>query len=324
MSSSYHPQTDGQSERTNRTVEEMLRAYVSHYGDDWDQHLVSAEMAINNAVQASTGQCPFYLVYGQRPTYPICLVNNAGSADGTAAVTGGGDDNNNGTTAASHGANNNDDGGSGNPTADQLIEKINDAVKVAKNNLLKAQQRQTQYANQSRRDRMFSVGDRVWLSTANLAAGDRPTKLLPRYLGPYTIKRVINPVAYQLDLPASVRIHNVIHVSRLRAFVDGSDLFPTRDQPVRPAAADVLQDTGEPAWEVQEIINKRVHRIKNKQVTEYLVLWRGYPVSESTWEPAANLREAQWSVQQYENKLSTAPPFPAQPVQRRRTTRIRR
>ena len=71
MSTSFHPQTDGQTERANRTLEEMLRAFVSVRQDDWDEHLTAAELAINNSTQASSKETPFYLTYGRQVRTPI-------------------------------------------------------------------------------------------------------------------------------------------------------------------------------------------------------------------------------------------------------------
>ena len=71
MSTAYHPQTDGQTERANRTLEDMLRACVSDRQDDWDEHLTAIEIAYNNSEQASTGFTPFYLNSGQHPTFPL-------------------------------------------------------------------------------------------------------------------------------------------------------------------------------------------------------------------------------------------------------------
>jgi hypothetical protein len=67
MSTPYHPQTDGQSERTNRTLEDMLRAYVAPNNRDWDLHLPLVEFAYNDSVQASTGYTPFFLSQGWHP-----------------------------------------------------------------------------------------------------------------------------------------------------------------------------------------------------------------------------------------------------------------
>ena len=73
ISTSHHPQTDGQTERANRTIEDMLRAYVSPLSNSWDEYLVPAEFAYNNSVQASTGFTPFYLTSGQHPHTPLSL-----------------------------------------------------------------------------------------------------------------------------------------------------------------------------------------------------------------------------------------------------------
>ena len=80
MSTAYHPQTDGQTERANRTIEDMRRNYVSWEQDDWDQNL-TCEFAYNNSVQASTGCTPFYLYSGQHPLSPVDhVVSTRGSA----------------------------------------------------------------------------------------------------------------------------------------------------------------------------------------------------------------------------------------------------
>jgi len=64
MSTAFHPETDGQTERNNRTLEQMLRNYVNYRQNDWDQHLAAAEFAYNNSKQASTGMTPFFLLTG--------------------------------------------------------------------------------------------------------------------------------------------------------------------------------------------------------------------------------------------------------------------
>jgi transposase InsO family protein len=67
MSSSFHPQTNGQTERANRTLEEMLRHYVSYRQDDWCEKLAYLEFAYNRAKNKTTGQTPFLLNCGQEP-----------------------------------------------------------------------------------------------------------------------------------------------------------------------------------------------------------------------------------------------------------------
>src|SRR4051812_39966306 len=73
MSTAFHPQTDEQTEHLNRTLEEMLRIYVTYKQDQWDEYLPVAKFAYNNAKQAFTGFTPFELDCGQHPNTPILL-----------------------------------------------------------------------------------------------------------------------------------------------------------------------------------------------------------------------------------------------------------
>ena len=75
MSTANHPQTDGQTERMNRVVEDTLRAFVNHKQTDWDELLPLCQYAINTSYQASTGETAFYLNYGQHPTTPSSLLH---------------------------------------------------------------------------------------------------------------------------------------------------------------------------------------------------------------------------------------------------------
>ncbi|KAG7668438.1 hypothetical protein KSW81_002322 [Nannochloris sp. 'desiccata'] len=75
MTAAYHPQSDGQAERHNRTIQDMLRAYVNpSTRDDWDEHLVALEFAYNNSVNRATGFSPFFMLYGQNPNTPASLL----------------------------------------------------------------------------------------------------------------------------------------------------------------------------------------------------------------------------------------------------------
>ena len=84
MSSGFHPQTDGQTERANRSIEEMMRAYVGRKQNDWDERLGMMEYASNNAVHSSSGYTPFYLCYGRHPLSPIQLLSQVESKNAAA------------------------------------------------------------------------------------------------------------------------------------------------------------------------------------------------------------------------------------------------
>jgi hypothetical protein len=269
MSTSYHAQTDGQTERANRTLEDALRAYVSSQQDDWDELLPLMEMAYNSSIQASTGFSPFYLSNGR--DMPTCL-SRAMQTDGS-----------------SHSA----------PAAEELLKKWEGALRTAKEHIHKAQERQRKYADQHRRYVTFEVADQVLLSTENLRERMLGApKLLERFIGPFAVKRVISPTAYELDLPSSMRVHPVFHVHLLRPYIDSRAAFPDR-VPYHARPPPVVQATdAEPEWEVEAVLNKRTRGRR----TSYLVKWKGYPLEEASWEPADHLANAHKAIHAYEQR----------------------
>jgi hypothetical protein len=267
MSSAYHPETDGQTERANRTLEDGLRSYVSIHQDDWDDYLVCAEIAYNNSMNASTNQTPYFMNSGQHPN--LALPTSIRTKTSSQSVT-------------------------------ELLESMNTAIEHAKASLAEAQQRQKHYADQHRREITFKVGDKVMLSTQNLSSLDKAPKLLPRYIGPYSVRKIISPVAYELDLPGNMKIHPTFHVSKLKPYHSSDDnLFPNREQIVRPPP-DIIDDHEE--FEVERILNKRIRKYGRGQRIEYLVLWKGYPIHEATWEPERNLTNVDELLNEYENR----------------------
>ena len=119
MSTAFHPQTDGQTERANRTLEDMLRIFVNYRLDNWDECLTAAEFAYNNSVQALSGYSPFYLDYGQHPITPGSLLNPIGKTSNIEAT-------------------------------DDFIQHLQATISMAKDALIGAQDRQAKYANQHR------------------------------------------------------------------------------------------------------------------------------------------------------------------------------
>jgi hypothetical protein len=179
MSTAYHPQTDGQTENTNKTLETMLRSVIDFSQSDWDDHLAAAELALNNARNETTGYSPFYLFYGREAHLPldIALTPLTGAAN--------------------------------NPAAAEALARWRSALTQAHENTKQAQKRQKRYADAHRRPANFAVGDRVHLSTEHLKlVGEtkRTRKFSEQFIGPYRIKRVINTNAYELDLPRTLRI----------------------------------------------------------------------------------------------------------------------
>jgi Chromo (CHRromatin Organisation MOdifier) domain len=261
MSTAFHPQTDGQTERMNRTLEEMLRAYATYQQDQWDEYLPAAEFAYNNSKQASTGFTPFELDCGQHPNTPITMTKESEV-----------------------------------PAANDFLKHWTSMIDLAKDSLREAQERQEKYANEHRHHIIFQVGDQVLLNMKNTNTPvdrNRPTKkLTPRFAGPYLISEVISSTAYKLDLPPGMKIHPVFHVSLLKPYKASPEEFT---RPTPPPAI-VLPDTEQEEYEVETILDKRI--LRNK--TQYLVKWLGYPLHDATWEPQEHLQNTQEKLKEFE------------------------
>ena len=269
MSTAYHPQTDGQTERANRTLEEMLRSRVNFQQTDWDEHLAAAELAVNNAVHASTGFTPFYLNFGQEVQLPL-----------DRAIAG--------------------LRPSANPVAADRISRLQADLTRAQSNIEKAQQRQAKYADQHRREVKFGIGDQVLLSTDHLrmvGSDKRTPKFTFKYLGPFKIKRVVNDNAYELDLPEPLRIYPVFNANRLKAYQDGHVNFPSRPRPhVRPPPE--VSEDGAEQYEVESILAVRGSGPR----AQFLVKWLGYPDWESTWMKRSELQDAREVLEEFEGE----------------------
>lgn len=266
MSTAFHPETDGQTERMNRTLEQMLRAYTNKQQDNWDELLPYCEMAYNNSKSVSTGYSPFFLNYGQDMSLPSNLLSDSAeqivSNDGNAAV-------------------------------ETILTDLRETLVTVQSNLTKAQEYQKKYADQHRRHDTFKLNDRVLLDTSDITFTTGSKKLLDKYIGPYKIIEVISDVAYKLDLPIKFRLHPVFHISKLKRAVE-TDKFPDRKQLNRPTP--VMKLDGKDAWYVERIIGKRIRAKK----VQYLVKWEDYPEWESTWEPIQNVKHAQDAIDEYE------------------------
>lgn len=245
LSSAYHPQSNGQTERTNQTLEQYLRCFCSGSQDDWASLLPYAEFAYNNSVHAATNQTPFWANCGFHPTF----LSNDVPEIAVPAVH---------DRIASLQAN---------------FQRIQDMLQRAQTDY------KEQYDRGRRENPTFKLGEEVWLSTTNLKLSVPSRKLGPKFIGPFPIKRIINPVAMELALPKTYRIHPVFHVSLLKPVMDST--FPERGElPPPPVRVD-----GENEFEVESILNCR----KKGRQLQYLIQWKGYPPEDNSWEPAKNL-----------------------------------
>ncbi|GJY28839.1 putative nucleotidyltransferase, ribonuclease H [Tanacetum coccineum] len=188
FSTAFHPQTDGQTERTIQTLEDMLRSCALEWTGNWDEYLCLVEFAYNNSWHASIKGAPFELLYGRKCRAPICW-NEVGER----VIEG-----------------------------PELVEVTNEKVAIAKEKLKEARSRQKSYADRHRRALEFKPGDRVFLKVSPCRGVRRfglKGKLSPRFIGPFEILDRVGEVSYRLALPPQLsHVHNVFHVSLLRGY----------------------------------------------------------------------------------------------------------
>lgn len=268
MSTSYHPQTDGQTERVNRILEEYLRAFVNSRHNNWHEYLAAAEFTINSAKQVSTGKSPFELNSAVPPRGPAAFLNPSGSQRRNK-----------------------------NKTSEESVDFVKDlqkAIEDAKKHLVKAQQRQKAYADLSRRAHSFVPGQLVLVEKAQFRlAGDGPShKLNPEYVGPFKILEVVNTNTLKLELPSAMNHHPVINVSKCIEYRN-TDRFAGRPrQQTNPEHVGMKR--GQKMWLVDRFL-----KVKKNPPTwhakhgprQYLVRWLGYGRQHDQWRPEKALRE---------------------------------
>ena len=258
LSTAYHPQSDGNTERCHRTIEQILRAFVhtDHFG--WLSNLSLAEFAYNNNVHSSTMYSPFVSNYGFDPRTPYNLIEPPLET---------------------------------NKDSEDVLDRIMTVHSIIIDQLKIAKAVQKHYADLRCMPKEFEVNDKVMLSTINLKLLNQPSKKFrSRYIGPYTIIKKISSQAYELKLPKNMKVHPVFHVSLLKEYYSKS---PDTEMPDDiPAANDLIY--GDDNFYVHKILD---HKIAAHPVTYekgpallFLVRWENYGPADDSWEPYINLR----------------------------------
>ena len=221
MSSAYHPETDGSTERANRTVTQMLCQCISEKQSDWVAKLPAIEFAINSARSESTSYTPFFLNTGRMPK---SMIWDSARSDEYPSVR----------TFA-------------------LERKL--ALISAHDSILAARVKQMRNTNRKRQLAPFKENDLVYLSTKNITfPKGLARKLVPKFIGPYKILKDFKNQSFLIDLPSHLKqrgVHNVFHAALLRIHVPNDDqLFPGRmDTQLSPVAG---QSEGE--WAIEKIL----------------------------------------------------------------------
>jgi hypothetical protein len=247
LSTAYHPQTDGQTERTIQTLEDLLRSCVIDFGGSWDSHLPLIEFSYNNSYHASAKMAPFEALYGRKCRSPICWHDI-----GDVQITG-----------------------------PELIQETTDKVIRIRENLTTARSRQKSYADLRRKPLEFFVGDFVLLKVSpwkGVVRFGKRGKLSPRYVGPFKVAERIGKVAYRLDLPVELEhVHPVFHVSNLRKCLADENLHvPLTDFRINTS----LQFVERPV----EILDREVKQRRQSHVPIVKVRWESKRGPEFTWE----------------------------------------
>jgi len=184
LSTAYHPETDGQTERVNQTLQIMLRCCSTSH--TWVEDLPLIQLAYNNHTSATTGYSPYFLLTGGHPRLNLDVSVPTSIPDNLAEA------------------------------ATAFFQRQQEILRDARRSMALAQELYAEHANSRRHAKVFEIGDRVYLSTRNLSL-EGPTRFKPRWLGPFPITAKHSAVAYTLQLPAEMRIHPTFHVSLLKA-----------------------------------------------------------------------------------------------------------
>ena len=237
FNTTFHPQMDGQSERVTQIQEDMLRSCVIDYEGSWDRHIPLVEFVYNNSFQSSIGMAPYEALYGRKCRTPLCWTELSEKK-----VIG-----------------------------PDLIQETREKVKMIRERLKVANDRQKSNADMKRKDIRYEIGEKVFLKVSpwkKVMRFGKKGKLSPRFIGPYEVIEKVGPVVYRLALPPDLeKIHNVFHESMLRRYrSDPSHVVSTETIELRPD----LTYEEEPV----EILAREVKELRNKKILLVKVLWR--------------------------------------------------
>ena len=245
FSTTFHPQTDGQSERVIQILEDMLRSCVIDYEDSWDRHIPLVEFMYSNGFQSSIGMVPYEALYGRKCRTPLCWMKLSEKK----------------------------------VISLNLIQETEEKVKMIRKRLKVATNRQKAYADMKRKDIRYEVGEKVVLKVSpwkKVMIFGKKSKLSPRFIGPYEVIEKVGQVAYCLALPSELeKIHNVFHLSMLRRYrSDPSHVVSSETIELRPN----LTYEEEPV----EILAREVKELQNNPIPLVKVLWRNHKTEEAT------------------------------------------
>ena len=270
FTSGYHPEGDGQTERTNQTLKQYLRSYCNYQQDNWSELLPLAEFVYNNAPSATTGVSPFFVNKGYHPNISVYPEHNMTSA-----------------------------------WAREYAVDLDSLHQYLREEMANAQLHYQGPADAKRSPApVFKVGDQVYMKAKYFRSTRPSKKLSEKNLGPYPIIAQVGSLSFTLRLPDSMHaVHLVFHVSQLEPAIPNT--IPNRTQPPPPP----VEVDGEPEFEISEILNSKIdHRHKTCKLL-YLVWWSGYKGTdeETLWLLATELGNATELLDKYHSRYLDKP-----------------
>lgn len=231
LSTAFHPQTDGQTERTNATLEQYLRCFSNYQQDNWAELLPMAEFCYNNTTHSSTNQTPFFALHGYHPRFSVHVPRVASS----------------------------------NPRAKERLTVLRQTQEDLQFHIKSAQETQERYYNQHATPQpSLKPGDQVWLLRRHIKTTRPSDKLDVKKLGPFRILEEVNTRSFRLELPPSMsRVHPVFHVSLLEPFQE-NDILGRIAPPPPPIEVD-----GDIEYEVEAILDSRNKRGQFRYLVEW-------------------------------------------------------
>ena len=232
----------------------MLRVCVVDFKGNWDDYLPLIEFSYNNSFHASIGMPPFEALYGRKCRSPLYW----------------------------------DEVGERKILGPELVQQTKEKIELIRQRIVAAQNRQSKYADQHRKDIEFETGDLVLLKVSpwkGVLRFGKKGKLSPRFIGPFEILKRVGKVAYELALPPNLQhIHYVFHVSMLRRYhSDVSHIIEYEAVEIQPD----LSYEEKPV----EIVDRKEQVLRNKTISLVRVLWKNQQIEESTWELETKMQE---------------------------------
>lgn len=274
LSSSHHPQHDGQTEVVNKLLEVMMRAYTADKKDTWAEWLSLLEFSYNTTVHSSTSTTPYFLLYGYEPRGPLDYLT-AHRDEATRRI-------------------------SPDDQANKFLATLDMHRQAARNAIAKAQAKQAASYNRGRRVAEFEIGSLVLVNPHSLEwieSKGEGAKLVQLLIGPFEVMESISPKVYRLRMSDKYPGSPVFNVEHLKKYSSSPEEFGERE--FMPETR--IHKTASEEYEVDFLVGHKYDRRSRKY--KFLVRWKGYNPHFDSWVTERDLRNAPQILREYRQKF---------------------